>query len=109
MSGFLGMKRAKSIMRQSIYHRLFDCRGVMLEHDQFITGIVAWYDRGEWRRSPEHLYRYHILVHGENHETCVAERNRVEDNTRGPVHHFVSGDSFVNHARGIYYAGRQTN
>jgi heat shock protein HspQ len=48
-------------------------------------------------------------VHDEEHETYVAERNLVEDDTREPVNHPMLGDFFVDFDRGVYQTGRQTN
>lgn len=103
------MKRANFIIGQHIYHRLFDCRGVIMGVDPIITEIAAWFDRGARRRPPKDQSRYHILVHDEDNETCVAERNLIEGNTRGPVHHSMSGDCFVDLDRGICHTGRQKN
>lgn len=109
MSGVFIRKRAKFIIGQCIYHRWFDCRGVIMGVDPVIMEIAAWYDRGARSHPPKDQSRYHILVHDEDNETCVADRNLIEDNTRGPVHHSMQGDPFVDLDRVICHTGRQKN
>ncbi|MGD8620288.1 MAG: heat shock protein HspQ [Gammaproteobacteria bacterium] len=103
------MKQAKFTIGQCVYHRLFDYRGVIVDVDPVFMGSDAWYDQVARSRPPKDEPWYHILVHDEEHETYVAERNLVEDDTREPVNHSMLGDFFVDFDRGVYQTGRQTN
>jgi len=103
------MKQAKFTIGQCVYHRLFDYRGVIVDVDPVFMGSDAWYDQVARSRPPKDAPWYHILVHDEDNETYVAERNLVEDDTREPVNHPMLGDFFVDFERGIYHTGRQTN
>jgi len=103
------MKQAKFTIGQCVYHRLFDYRGVIVDVDPVFMGSESWYDQVARSHPPKDEPWYHILVHDEDHETYVAERNLVEDDTREPVNHPMLGDFFVDFDRGIYHTGRQTN
>jgi heat shock protein HspQ len=103
------MKQAKFTIGQCVCHRLFDYRGVIVDVDPVFMGSAAWYDRVARSQPPKDQPWYHILVHDQAHETYVAERNLVEDDTLEPVNNPMLRDFFVDFDRGIYQTGRQTN
>jgi heat shock protein HspQ len=72
-------------------------------------GNDAWYDQVAQSRPPKNQPWYHILVHDEDHETYVAERNLIEDESCEPVNHPMLGEFFVDFNHGLYHSGKQTN
>lgn len=77
--------------------------------DPVFMGSAFWYDQVARSLPPKDQCCDHNLVHDEDHETCIAERNLVECSTREPVNLPLPGDFFVDFDREIYLAGRQTN
>jgi heat shock protein HspQ len=103
------MKQAKFTIGQCVCHRLFDYRGVIVDVDPVFMGSDAWYGQVARSRPPKDAPWYRVLVHNEEHETYVAERNLFEDDTREPVNHPLLADYFVAFDQGIYHTGRQIN
>jgi heat shock protein HspQ len=103
------MKQAKFAIGQCVCHRLFDYRGVIVDVDPVFMGNDAWYDQVAQSRPPKNQPWYHILVHDEDHETYVAERNLIEDESCEPVNHPMLGEFFVDFNHGLYHSGKQTN
>jgi heat shock protein HspQ len=72
---------------QPIHHKLFDYRGVIVDVDPDYQGSPEWYREMARSRPPKDAPWYHILVHGADHWTYVAERNLERDNSGEPVDH----------------------
>lgn len=103
------MKQAKFSIGQCVLHRLFDYRGVIIDVDPEFQGTEEWYLNVAKTRPPKHEPWYHVLVHEEEHETYVAERNLAEDNTREPVNNPLVGEFFTEFRAGVYLTGRPPN
>jgi heat shock protein HspQ len=88
---------------------LFDYRGVIVDVDPVFMGNDAWYEQVARSRPPKDAPWYRVLVHNEDHETYVAERNLFVDDTREPVNHPLLADYFVEFEQGVYRTGRQIN
>ncbi len=91
---------------QLVRHRLFGYRGVIIDVDpQF---MVAG-GRPSGRRTPGQRPWYHVLVHEQEHQTYVAERNLEPDDEGGPVDHPRVADHFAFLGRDGYARRRQVH
>lgn len=91
---------------QVIRHRRFDYRGVIVDVDPFFQSTDEWYETMAQSRPPKDRPWYHVLVHGAQHMTYVAERNLEEDDTGRPVSHPMLGEYFQEFAEGCYRSPR---
>ena len=62
-----------------IHHKLFDYRGVIFDVDPTFSGSEEWYEQVAGSRPPKDKPWYHVLVHGQQHTTYVAEKNLESD------------------------------
>ncbi len=62
-----------------VQHKLFNYRGVIVGVDTHFRGTEAWYEAVARSRPPRHRPWYHVLPHGAQHQTYVAERNLEPD------------------------------
>ena len=90
------IRRSRFAVGELIHHRLFDYRGVIVDVDQSFQGTEEWYDTVARSRPPRDQPWYHVLVHGSDHTTYVAERNLEADDSAQPIshpllRHFFSG------------------
>jgi len=60
---------------QQVTHRLFDYRGVVFDVDSVFSGTEEWYAEMAKSKPPKDKPWYHVLVHGADHTTYVAEQN----------------------------------
>ena len=60
---------------QQVTHLLFGYRGLVYDVDPAFSGTAAWYRQMAKSRPPKDAPWYHLLVHGADHTTYVAERN----------------------------------
>lgn len=72
---------------QIVHHKRFDYRGVIVDVDPNFQGSDEWYEHVARSRPPKDQPWYHVLVHGNEVETYVAERNLEEDNSGQPIDH----------------------
>lgn len=72
---------------QIVHHKRFDYRGVIVDVDPVFQGSEEWYEHVARSRPPKDEPWYHVLVHGNEVETYVAERNLEEDNSGQPIDH----------------------
>jgi len=70
-----------------IHHCLFDYRGVIVDVDHAFQGTEEWYQTVARSRPPKNEPWYHVLVHGSDHSTYVAERNLEQDEILEPINH----------------------
>ncbi len=70
-----------------VRHRLFGYRGVIFDVDAEFLGSEEWYAVMARSRPPRDAPWYHVLVHGQEHTTYVAERNLREDEAPQAVEH----------------------
>lgn len=79
---------------QIVHHRLFDYRGVVFEVDPVFSGTEEWYDQIARSRPPKDHPWYHVLPHGADHTTYVAERHLEPDPSGAPIRHPLLGQLF---------------
>jgi heat shock protein HspQ len=72
---------------QLIHHKMFDYRGVIVGVDPRFSLTDEWYEQVARSRPPKDAPWYHVLVHGAEHTTYVAERNLEPDESLEPVEH----------------------
>ncbi|RME33647.1 MAG: heat shock protein HspQ [Gammaproteobacteria bacterium] len=90
----LATRQAHFNVGQLVRHRLFDYRGVVIDVDPEFMGSDQWYRDNALTRPPKDRPWYHVLVDGGSHQTYVAERNLVPDESGEPVRHPHLGDYF---------------
>ena len=81
------MSDARFSPGQLVRHRLFDYRGVIADVDANYQGDIEWYEKMASSRPPKDAPWYHVLVHGAEHWTYVAERNLERDVSGEPIDH----------------------
>jgi len=92
-----------------IHHKLFDYRGVIFDVDQESSGTQDWYDNVAKSRPPQDQPWYHVLVHGGNHTTYVAENNLEADTSVLPIHHPLVKEIFTDFVDGRYIKAQTFN
>lgn len=70
-----------------VHHRRFAYRGVIVDVDPVFDGTEDWYEQMARSRPPKDKPWYHVLVHGSDVRTYVAERNLEPDTEGGPIVH----------------------
>ncbi len=98
--------KAKFGVGELIHHKLFDYRGVVVDVDATFAGTEEWYDTMARSRPPRDEPWYHVLVHGAEHSTYVAERNLEPDSTGEPIAHPVLHRFFDELRDGVYVRHR---
>ncbi len=94
---------------QPVHHRRFDYRGVIVDVDPVFQGTDEWYEQMALSRPPRNAPWYHVLVHGSDSRTYVAEGNLEADESGEPVVHPLLGAYFSRRDNGIYVAGHTLN
>ena len=94
---------ARFHLGQPVHHRLFDYRGVIVDVDATFQGSPEWYTQMARSRPPKDAPWYHLLVHGGEHWTYVAERNLERDISGEPIDHPDINDLFDGYSDGQYY------
>ncbi len=100
---------AKFTVGQLIVHKLFDYRGVIYDVDPCYLGSEEWYMQVARSRPPRDKPWYRVLVHNAIHETYVAERNLVPDDSETPVVHPLIHEYFDTFMEGHYVARSRCN
>ena len=100
---------SKFSIGELIHHRLFDYRGVIFDVDQEFSGTQEWYDNVAKSKPPKDQPWYHVLVHGGNHITYVAERNLETDTSVLPINHPLVKEIFTDFVDGHYIKAQKTN
>ena len=100
---------AKYYVGQTIHHRLFDYRGVVVDVDPNFQGTEEWYESMARSRPPKNRPWYRVLVHDAGIETYVAERNLEEDNSGAPINHPYVSVFFSDFRDGTYVLSRDSN
>ena len=103
------MQQAKFTIGQCIRHRLFDYRGVIVDVDPVFMGTDEWYEQVARSRPPRDAPWYHVLPHGADHTTYVAERNLEPDATGQPVDHPLLHQFFDDFENGRYVRRNSMN
>lgn len=94
---------------QTIYHKAFHYRGVIVDVDPQFQGTDEWYEQMALSRPPKDNPWYHVLVHDMAQETYVAERNLEVDVSGDPVQHPAVSAFFSGFKDGMYVTHRATN
>ncbi len=94
---------------QVIHHSLFDYRGVVVGVDPTFQLSEEWYEEVARSRPPKDLPWYHVLVHGTNQTTYVAERNLELTPSGEPVEHPLLDRFFDKFSDGFYANSREEN
>ena len=102
-------KTAKFRVGELIHHKLFDYRGVVADVDATFDGTEEWYDTMARSHPPKDEPWYHVLVHGAEHATYVAERNLESDPTGEPIAHPVLDHFFDELHDGVYVSHRASH
>ena len=102
MSGQTANFRVGELIR----HKLFDYRGVVVDVDATFAGTEEWYEAMARSRPPKDEPWYHVLVHGAEHSTYVAERNLEPDPNGEPIAHPVLDRFFDELRDGVYVRHR---
>ncbi len=105
----MSSSRARLKIGQLVNHKLFDYRGVIFDVDATFQGSEDWYDTMARSRPPKDAPWYHVLVHGAEHSTYVAQRNLEPDLTGQPIEHPALGVYFTGLRDGIYEARATVN
>lgn len=100
---------ARFAVGQLIHHTLFGYRGVIVDVDPSYQGSEEWYEEVAHQAPPKDKPWYHVLVHGADYETYVAERNLEPDGSRDPISHPDLGRFFEDFRNGIYVTRRRMN
>ena len=103
MGTVTNITRTRFSVGELIHHRLFDYRGVIVDVDCDFQGSEEWYETMAKSRPPKDKPWYHVLVHGAQHTTYVAERNLEADDNPDPVEHPLLDRFFSRFERGKYH------
>ena len=87
---------------ETVHHRKFHYRGVIMGVDETFQGSDEWYDEVARSCPPKDKPWYHVLVHGASHRTYVAERHLEPDVSGEPIQHPEVGDFFDLFRGGVY-------
>ncbi len=77
----------KYFVGQTVCHKRFDYRGVIIDVDPVFMHSEAWYQAMAVSRPPRDKPWYHVLVHDATHQTYVAERNLEPDDSGEAINH----------------------
>lgn len=87
---------------QQVIHRLFDYRGLIFDVDLEFSGTEEWYETMAKSRPPKDAPWYHVLVHGADHTTYVAERNLMRYEGEDYIDHPLLHELFDGFDSGVY-------
>ena len=102
-------RHAQFSVGQVIHHRLFEYRGVVVDVDPTFQGTEEWYEAVARSRPPRDQPWYHVLVHGAEHATYVAERNLEAAPSDEPIDHPLLAAYFDAFRDGRYQRSRSIN
>ena len=100
---------AKFALGQMVHHRLFNYRGVVVDVDACFEGSDDWYQKMARTSPPRDTPWYHVLVHGSESASYVAERNLVADDTGEPIRHPDLGTHFFELRGNVYITYKPAN
>ena len=102
MGTVTNITRTKFAVGELIQHKLFEYRGVIADVDRNFQASEEWYQAVAKSRPPKDKPWYHVLVHGSDHTTYVAERNLEADDSVDPVEHPLIEQFFDRFDNGKY-------
>lgn len=109
MGTVTNITRLKFSVGELVHHRLFDYRGVIVDVDRNFQGTDEWYETVAKSRPPKNRPWYHVLVHGNDHSTYVAERNLDPDDSVEPINHPMLEHYFSKFENGVYFSKGTVN
>ena len=78
---------AKFSVGDVVHHKRFGYRGVIIDADAIFSLSEEWYEVMAKSCPPKDRPWYHVLVHGSDQQTYVAERNLEPDASGEPIQH----------------------
>ena len=102
-------RRAKFALGELVCHKLFDYRGVVVDVDATFRSTDEWYETVAKSRPPKDKPWYHVLVHGAEHSTYVAEQNLERDESGAPIEHPMVAEFFDHFDAGRYHRDEPVN
>lgn len=90
-------------------HHLFNYRGVIFDVDPVFLGSEVWYRQMARSRPPKNAPWYHVLVHGADHTTYVAERNLQPYAGNEFIDHPLLDHYFDGFENGVYHPRQKVN
>jgi len=100
--GMMERNEAKFSVGDVVHHKRFGYRGVIIDVDATFSLSDEWYEVMANSRPPKDRPWYHVLVHGSDDQTYVAERNIEPDGSGEPIRHPLV-DSFFEEFRNGHY------
>jgi len=94
--------KVKFSVGELVHHRLFDYRGVIVDVDKNFQATDEWYEAVAKSRPPKNKPWYHVLVHGSDQSTYVAEQNLGPDDNLEPISHPMVEHFFSRFEHGRY-------
>ena len=101
--------KAKFRIGQTVYHKLFDYRGVVFDIDPFFQNSDEWYEQVAQSRPPKDKPWYHVLVHTAEHTTYVAEQNIAFEEYPKSIQHPLINSLFTKFDGSQYYLKSREN
>ncbi len=102
MGDVVSISRVKFSVGDLVNHLRFGYRGVIVDVDSRFQASDDWYDMVAKSRPPKNKPWYHVLVHGSDHSTYVAERHLELDDSSDPVEHPMLEHFFSEFVDGKY-------
>ncbi|MYC68551.1 MAG: heat shock protein HspQ [Acidobacteriia bacterium] len=99
---------ARFSIGELVHHKLFGYRGVVFDVDPVFSGSEEWYQQVARSRPPKDRPWYHVLPHGAQHHTYVAERNLESDDSNAAIDHPAVDYYFERLENGVYMRRRRT-
>ena len=96
------INKAKFDVGQQIQHRLFDYRGVIFDLDPVFMGSDEWYREMATSQPPKNAPWYHVLVHGTENRTYVAQQNLMAYDSKDEIEHPLLESLFDGFEQGRY-------
>lgn len=96
------MSDAEFHIGQQVLHRMFDYRGLIYDVDPVFSASEEWYEQMAKSRPPKDAPWYHVLVHGADHTTYVAERNLMPYDGTDFIDHPLLPSFFDGFEDGVY-------
>lgn len=94
---------------QQVSHHLFNYRGVIFDVDPVFLGSEVWYRQMARSKPPKNAPWYHVLVHGADHTTYVAERNLQPYAGNEFIDHPLLDHYFDGFENGVYHPRQKVN
>ncbi len=103
------MSQSKFFVGQQVQHLLFDYRGLIFDVDAVFSGTEKWYAEVAKSKPPKNAPWYHVLVHGADHTTYVAEQNLVRYEGEDYIDHPSLDAYFDGFEAGVYHPVRTSH